>query len=437
MVHKINSSGLYITGLAHAYPEHSFGPDEFQDYVARLYPEYRTSPGLQKLMKLNRVTQIKSRQANLDISSDTKGDATPPSIDQLSQIFQRDGVQLAASACSKAMTEANLHPGEVTHVVAVTCTDQSNPGYDLLVCKTLKLHPGVQRTLLHGVGCAGGLSALRAAANIAAAESQRGRPARVLVMACELCSLFLKAELHAASCDEKLHIAPALFSDAAAALVVCNQSALMRDQKPIYELQECGSMLVPNTTQYMSYDITAKGMIASITKEVPKTAVSAIQPMFDQLRKQICATHNKQDPPRTPTAPSDFDWAVHPGGAAILQGAQQAMGLAEDHIRASLEIYRSYGNSSSPTVLIVLDQLRRMGQGRDNVIATSFGPGMMIEMCMLKRCRHVDVTPRLKTQVKKEDMWQALQFKLARLMKWHIALDDPRRAKREHGLVVL
>jgi type III polyketide synthase len=211
-------------------------------------------------MKLNYVTQIKSRQSTFDISSDTEGDATPSSIDQLSQIFQRDGVQLAASACSKAMKEANLHPGDVTHVVAVTCTDQSNPGYDLLVCKTLKLQPDVQRTLLHGVGCAGGLSALRAAANIAAAESQRGRPARVLVMACELCSLFLKAELHAASCDENLHIAPALFSDAAAALVVCNQLALTRDQKPIYELQECGSMLVPDTTQYMSYDITANGM---------------------------------------------------------------------------------------------------------------------------------------------------------------------------------
>lgn len=211
-------------------------------------------------MKMNQVTQIKSRQTIFDLSRDKKGDAKPPSIDELSRIFRRDGVELAASACSKAMMEANLHPSDVTHVVAVTCTNQSNPGYDLLVCKTLKLQSGVQRTLLHGVGCAGGLSALRAAANIAAAESQRGRPAKVLVMACELCSLFLKVELHAASLDDNLHIAPALFSDAAAALVICNQLALTRDQKPIYELQECGSMLVPNTTQYMSYDITANGM---------------------------------------------------------------------------------------------------------------------------------------------------------------------------------
>lgn len=159
------------------------------------------------------------------------------------------------------MEEAGLAPSDVTHAVAVTCTDQSNPGYDLFVCKKLGLPPGVQRTLLQGVGCAGGLSALRAAANIAAAETQKGRPAQVLVMATELCSLYLKAELHAASQDDNLHIAPALFSDAAAALVVSNRPAFERHHKPIFELQEYGSMLVPNTTEYMSYDVTSHGTL--------------------------------------------------------------------------------------------------------------------------------------------------------------------------------
>lgn len=116
-------------------------------------------------------------------------------------------------------------------------------------------------------------------------------------------------------------------------------------------------------------------MIAVMTKEVPKTAVSAIPLMFDQLWAS------------TPPNPSDFDWAIHPGGAAILRGAQQNLNLEDDHIRASIEVYQSHGNSSSPTVLIVLDRLRHMGKGRDDVVATSFGPGMMIEMCLLKRNR--------------------------------------------------
>jgi type III polyketide synthase len=198
----------------------------------------------------------------------TGKDVTPPTIDELSRMFRGVGVDLAASACTQAMKEACLSPAEVTHVVAVTCTDQGNPGYDLLVCEKLKLNPGVQRVLLHGVGCAGGLSALRTAANITAAESQRGRPARVLVIACELCSLFLRAELQAASRDEALHIAPALFSDAAAAVVLCNGVALQQHQTPVYELQEWGSMMVPGTMDQMSYDVQSNGKPSIFTTPV-------------------------------------------------------------------------------------------------------------------------------------------------------------------------
>lgn len=86
----------------------------------------------------------------------------------------------------------------------------------------------------------------------------------------------------------------------------------------------------------------------------------------------------------------DFDWALHPGGSAILEGAQKGMQLSDDQLRASHAIYKSRGNSSSPTVLIVLDRLRKMGEGRDNIVATAFGPGLAIEMSMLQRCRRYD-----------------------------------------------
>ncbi|KAF1938998.1 polyketide synthase PksE [Clathrospora elynae] len=297
----------------------------------------------------------------------TKADAEPPAIDELSLIFRTTGVDLTVSACTKALQEACLVASDVTHVVAVTCSDQSTPGYDLFVCQKLGLQPGVQRVMLQGVGCAGGLAALRAAADIAAAASQRGRPARILVFACELCTLF---------------------SDAAAALVVCNGFAVGEKQKPIFEIMEGASMLVPETSAQMSSNVMKNGMIATITKDVPKIAVSAISPMFEQLRHTLGISNNPS--PLARLQPAGFDWAIHPGGAAILRGAKQAMHLTDDHIRASLEIYRTRGNSSSPTVLVVLDSLRRMGRGRDNVVATSFGPGLTIEMCIMKRCRHDD-----------------------------------------------
>ena len=336
---------------------------------------------LQRLLDVNRNTKISSRPTIFDYTTWTKEHATPPTIDELSQIFRTTGVDLTVSACNKALEEAQLSAKDITHVVAVTCTDQGSPGYDLFVSQKLQLPASVQRTLLHGVGCAGGLSALREAANLAAAASSRRKPARILVFATELCSLFLRAELQAACKDqENLHIAPALFSDASAALVLCNGLAMASDQQPIYELQEWGSALIPGTHDHMSYSVSPSGMIATITKEVPKATVGAISNMFDQ----IC---NSAGAPLDPTA---CDWALHPGGIAILKGTQQAMRLTDDHIRASLDVYEKYGNSSSPTVLVVLDKLRRMGEGRDDVVATSFGPGLMIEMFRVKRCRDVE-----------------------------------------------
>lgn len=155
---------------------------------------------------------------------------------------------------------------------------------------------------------------------------------------------------------------------------------MQNKQKPIFELQEWGSALIPGTKDHMSYSVSPNGMIATITKEVPKATVGAISSMFDQICNLTGA----------PLDPSGFDWAVHPGGLAILKGAQQVLNLADDHIRASLDVYTRFGNSSSPTVLIVLDRLRRMGNGRDNVVATSFGPGLMIEMFRIRRCRDVE-----------------------------------------------
>lgn len=157
-----------------------------------------------------------------------------------------------------------------------------------------------------------------------------------------------------------------------------------------------------------------------MSKEVPKTAIGAIAPMLDQL----CNTSGRNNCDTTAYLnPSTSDWAIHPGGAAILRGAQQAFSLTDDHIRASLDVYGSYGNSSSPTVLIVLDKLRQMGQGRKNVIATSFGPGMVIEMFLLKRCEPSDEvqTPRPKSRQHNATLL-ALQSRLTRWrhgLRWH------------------
>ena len=66
------------------------------------------------------------------------------------------------------------------------------------------------------------------------------------------------------------------------------------------------------------------------------------------------------------------------------------MKLTEDHLRATYGIYMNYGNSSSATILSVMNRLRSSADGRDNVVALAFGPGISLEMMILRRRRRKD-----------------------------------------------
>lgn len=122
---------------------------------------------------------------------------------------------------------------------------------------------------------------------------------------------------------------------------------------------------------------------------MPVLTSLAVKPMFSKMVPDYSA-HFGNDLMRE----DDFDWALHPGGEAIIDGVKRLMHLTEHQLRATREIYRTKGNSSSPSVLIVLDKLRSMGKGSDHVVATSFGTGLAIEMALLRRCRNseADVT---------------------------------------------
>ena len=63
---------------------------------------------------------------------------------------------------------------------------------------------------------------------------------------------------------------------------------------------------------------------------------------------------------------------MHPGGATILTGAERALALTPQHMRASYDTYVKHGNSSSATILSVLDRLR--GKEMD-ALAPALAPG--------------------------------------------------------------
>jgi type III polyketide synthase len=209
---------------------------------------------LKKLLQINRRTGIETRASicNLKNGFGTLSDA--PTIAEQDRFFRKHGVDLAAQACRKALQEWRGNKDDITHTVAVTCMNQGNPGFDLLVHLELGLSPTVHRTLLHGVGCAGGLAILRTAAQLCDGATARGRPARILGFACELCTPNARQELLNVekTSARDVSVAGALFSDGAAAFVLCNTLGLGDETQPLFELVESDTALIPGTIGNMS-----------------------------------------------------------------------------------------------------------------------------------------------------------------------------------------
>jgi fungal type III polyketide synthase len=226
---------------------------------------------LRKLLDINKKTGINTRSSVIDFSDRTPGLVNrhePPTILELDEHFRTVGVELAVKACKKALHEWGGSLSSITHTVAVTCTNQGSPGYDLAVREQLGLPTGVDHTLVQGVGCAGGAAIVRLAGQLAAGAAAMGEPARILAFACELCTPNVRSELadveKARAAD--VGIAGALFSDAAAAFVLCNDLGLDSSATPILRLASWAGDVIPGTAGDMS---SAPGPHGESSRMVP------------------------------------------------------------------------------------------------------------------------------------------------------------------------
>ncbi|OBT86861.1 hypothetical protein VE02_03863 [Pseudogymnoascus sp. 03VT05] len=136
--------GLAIIGLGVEYPAFQLTPPDLRALAKRHYPDSPAPASTRFSIGTIDDPFVNRRKA--------------PAIAELSKIFMKAGVALAVAAAQKALTEARLDVSEITHIVSTTCTNSSNPGFDHYVYKKLGLSHTVEKVLLHGVGCAGGLS---------------------------------------------------------------------------------------------------------------------------------------------------------------------------------------------------------------------------------------------------------------------------------------
>ena len=201
-----------------------------------------------------------------------------PSITELNTYFREEGVRLSVNACRKAIAEWGGSVDDITHVVSTTCTNSANPGFDHFVVKQLGIKSSAEKTLLHGIGCSGGLAAIRTAGNLALGMSFRKKPARVLVLACEISTLLVRSELDSIDKDQAVRIGVCLFSDCASASIISN-GIVHGEQavEPVYEILGWRHDILEDTENDLGFDVDPLGVGPRVPMRVKTRMTDRLQ----------------------------------------------------------------------------------------------------------------------------------------------------------------
>jgi len=294
-----------------------------------------------------------------------EGTFISPSTGARNAIYAEASRTLAVDLARKTLDEAvGFSKDDISHIIFASCTGFVNPGPDYHIIRELGLPHTVERYTLGFMGCYAAFPALRMAAQFCEANPD----AVVLVMCLELCTLHMQ---NSAQADNIL--ANSLFADGAAAAIVSARRP-ERDQSA-YRVQAFASSLVTSGQADMAWNIGDEGFNLVLSSYVPEIIGTNLRPLLEGVfqREQLAFT--------------DFaEWAVHPGGRAILDKVESSLGLASDTLEASRQVLRDYGNMSSATILFVLKELLDSAESeRATTCAMSFGPGLTVETAVLER----------------------------------------------------
>jgi predicted naringenin-chalcone synthase len=286
------------------------------------------------------------------------GSMAPTTLDRMRKYAAEAG-PLAASAAREALRDAGVGAERITHLVSVSCSGFHAPGFDIALVKQLPLVSGVARTHIGFMGCQGALNGLK----VARAFLQADPSACVLLCALELCSLH-----HQYGWDSDKIVANALFADGAAAVVVVAGESATDSQ---FRLVAAGSEVIEDSEDAMSWRIGNHGFEMTLSPRVPELICTYLRPWLEgwlaNAGLDLAGVRS---------------WAVHPGGPRILTAVGEAISLDRQALEESQRTLAEHGNMSSPTILFILDRLRRARALRP-CVALAFGPGLVVEAAIL------------------------------------------------------
>jgi predicted naringenin-chalcone synthase len=263
-----------------------------------------------------------------------------------------EALPLGKDAVSAALGQAGVAANDIGLLVVCSCTGYVTPGLDILLARDLGFAPDTRRVFIGHMGCYAALPGLGVAADYVRLH---GRPAVLLCV--ELPSVHVQP----ATVDPQQVVAHALFSDAAAAVVLTPGGVGPR-------VGEVSSLTDTTTADHMTWHVTDLGFRMGLSPRVPDVLSRYVRALVDPVLD------------RAGLAVADVGgWSVHPGGPRILDVVAEQLALPAGALSGSRAGLAEHGNCSSPTVLMILERIVREVRpaGRATMLM-AFGPGLTL-----------------------------------------------------------
>jgi alkylresorcinol/alkylpyrone synthase len=350
-----------LTALATANPKRYASQQEICHFLESHFPMEQSERELYRELLLR--GPIRGRY----IAVDADEEICSQDPDSLIGRFARHGRRIAAQAARAALEQAGRKPSEIEGLVVNTCTGYLCPGLSSYLMEDLGLPAFTSVLDLMGMGCGGAIPNLETACRMI----QSGARQTVLCLSVEICSatFFLGP-------DPDLIVSNSIFADGASAAVLqANLNGEPDDS--LLRFVDFESVTLPKYRDQLRYT-TKEGRLRNVlTRSVPVIGAKAVAQVIHRLLERHGLTL------------TDIDrWAIHPGGTQVLKAVERQLGLTPEMLRFSYDVFRDYGNMSSPSVMFVLDKTLREAKPRRNerALLVSFGAGFTAFAALAEFC---------------------------------------------------
>lgn len=341
---------MQLISLQHSVPPDSYTQEEMWNILNQsiIVDQLRTS----SLELAKRVLCGNSgiRKRHFALSADNESFALDAT--QLNQAFEREAPKLAQSALDKALNAADIKAEALDALVVCTCTGYLCPGVTSYVAERMNMRPNIYLQDIVGLGCGAAIPSLRSVDGLLKANPNW----TVAFIAVEVCSAAFYIDN-----DPGVIISACLFGDGASASIWRGRDA----QGTGLMVDRFDTLHIPEQREELRFTSDQGKLRNILKKSVPKTAADAVSILYERAEIE-----------------KNYAIALHSGGRDVINEIHERM----PHFDLSVteQVLASYGNMSSPSVMVSFEKLLEQNPEQKKFWLSSFGAGFACHSCRIQ-----------------------------------------------------